>query len=166
MLTADTTRRAIAYLQMILSKLSDNTENTPSESINSIHESMEMDYQIVHQVPGRIRFRIEKIAQDRAYRRRLERLLKTDEDSINIRINGNAASVVIVYHNINIPVTHWVKLILLADGANLPKNFPAEQAGEQHNDFVDELAVVEASYSDNPNNNSKSIESLALWQSG
>jgi hypothetical protein len=54
-------------------------------------------YAIVHSVPGRIRLRIQRLAEDVLFVKRLERLLKDDSHVIKVRVNRTAASLVIHY---------------------------------------------------------------------
>ncbi len=74
-------------------------------------------YSIVHTIPGRIRLHVPRISSDRAYAKRLERLLKSDSQTTNVRINCDAASVAIAYQPNNIPVSHWFDLMQLANHA-------------------------------------------------
>ncbi|MBD2667026.1 hypothetical protein B6N60_00038 [Richelia sinica FACHB-800] len=71
-------------------------------------------YQVVHQIPGRIRFYVNKIAQDSVYCQRLEKLLKDDQQVSSFRVNSQASSVVITYHPLEISISHWEKLLELA----------------------------------------------------
>ncbi|MBD2597189.1 hypothetical protein H6G74_23100 [Nostoc spongiaeforme FACHB-130] len=59
--------------------------------------STQVAYNIVHAIPGRIRFHIPQISRDRQYVQRLENLLKADPVVTSERINKDAASVVITY---------------------------------------------------------------------
>ncbi|NEO97938.1 MAG: cadmium-translocating P-type ATPase [Symploca sp. SIO2E9] len=54
-------------------------------------------HQLVHATPGRVRFRIPRIARDREYAQRLHSLLAADPQITNIRLKLTAASVVIRY---------------------------------------------------------------------
>ncbi|NMG07264.1 HMA2 domain-containing protein [Brasilonema sp. UFV-L1] len=71
-------------------------------------------YSVVHAIPGRIRLNVPRVAGDRAYARRLERLLKTESQVTNVRVNCDAASIAITYQS-EVPVSHWVGLMQLAD---------------------------------------------------
>jgi hypothetical protein len=83
-----------------------------------------IDYKIVHQIPGRVRFHLPQITQDTAYCKRLEKLLKNEAAVSNFRLNISAASLVINYHNSDhhseISVSHWVKLMELALLTEIP----------------------------------------------
>jgi hypothetical protein len=57
---------------------------------------------IAHSVPGRLRLKVEQVAEDRVYAKRLERLLNNDDHVINVRVNRPAASVTIHYEQGNL----------------------------------------------------------------
>lgn len=102
-----------------LSKVEGNTIKQES-STNYVEQASEvtapakMAYRVVHAIPGRIRLHVPKIAEDRAYGRRLERLLKTDTQVTSVRVNFDAASIAIAYQSHEIPLSYWVSLIKLA----------------------------------------------------
>ncbi len=79
-----------------------------------------VDYSVVHAIGGRIRLNVPKIAQDRAYGRRLERIVKTDAEVTSVRVNFDAASIAIAYQSREIPLSHWVSLMELALETNPP----------------------------------------------
>jgi hypothetical protein len=110
-----------------LSKIEGKSPTQQHRSTDNVDKASEMaaksakvSYSVVHTMPGRIRLKIEKIAQDYAYGRRLERLLKTDTQVTNVRVNINAASIAIAYHSPEIPLSHWVSLMELALETNPP----------------------------------------------
>lgn len=126
MITADATRRVIDYIKPRISgsvsgksadaddKSAHEENQTPIVNKNSetTKWSAKVTYSVVHQIPGRIRFNLPLIASDRAYARRLERLLQTDTLVNNVRINCDAASVAITYNpRAEIAVSHWVSLM-------------------------------------------------------
>jgi hypothetical protein len=80
-------------------------------------------YSVVHAIPGRIRFNVPRVARDRAYARRLERLLKTDSKVTSVRVNCDAASIAIAHKAGEIPVSYWVGLMELAD-KTIPQTTP------------------------------------------
>jgi hypothetical protein len=80
----------------------------------------QIDYKVVHQIPGRIRFHLPQITQDTAYAKRLENLLKTDAEVSNFRLNFQAASVLINYHHQETSISHWINLMELALLTELP----------------------------------------------
>ncbi|MFN6572280.1 hypothetical protein [Dendronalium sp. ChiSLP03b] len=149
MITSDATRRAIDYLgpQFSTSESSKNSDpvattklSQPSLSTsdrqveppaqNNKDGDTAVVYRVVHAIAGRIRFHLPQLAQDRAYARRLERLLKTDPQVINVRLNSDAASIAIVYQPHNVPLTHWVSLMELALETN-PPTHPIQAINEQ-----------------------------------
>ncbi|MCC5634851.1 hypothetical protein LC593_03110 [Nostoc sp. CHAB 5844] len=157
MITADATRRVIDYLEPQISK-SDNKQSQSDAKIGEqqsaklnnttkqpkltqaitkpvvepVREdatsSANIAYTVVHTIPGRIRFHVPRIAQDHAYARRLERLLKTDAHVTNLRMNSDAASMAIAFQPTQVAVNHWVKLMELALQKNPPN--PAVQVVE------------------------------------
>jgi copper chaperone CopZ len=137
-ITANATRRVIDYLEPQLStteksinsqKTNNNTTDKSTSksevkqtSTNLAADSAKIEYSIVHAISGRIRFNVPRINRDRAYARRLERLLKTDPHVTNVRLNCDAASIAIAYGSGEIPVSHWVDLMRLADQIVPPTN--------------------------------------------
>ena len=90
-------------------------------------EPEKVNYKIVHTIPGRVRFRVPRIAKDIEYARRLEKLLKSDPVVKSERVNSAAASIVINYdhllateskekliHTINQRLSHLTDLIEFA----------------------------------------------------
>jgi hypothetical protein len=128
MITAEATRRVIDYLEPQIVgkdavKESATTVVTTEEFqpatagekiIKTTIKSTAVAYSVVHEIPGRIRFHIPQIASDRAYAKRLERLLKTDALVSQVRINCDAASLAISYKKNKVAVSHWVSLMELA----------------------------------------------------
>ncbi|MEH1840541.1 MAG: HMA2 domain-containing protein [Nostoc sp.] len=133
MIAADATRGVIGYLGSQVQTSEKNEGNYTSSAIKSdisestiqqenseVVEPAKIDYSVVHQIPGRIRLNLPKIAQDRAYGRRLERIVKTDAQVTNVRVNFDAASIAIAYQSGNIPLSYWVSLMELALKINPP----------------------------------------------
>ncbi|MEC4814297.1 MAG: hypothetical protein SAK29_13630 [Scytonema sp. PMC 1069.18] len=136
--TANAARRVISYVEPRLSasekstnsqKTKNSTTYQPSSnsevkqsSTNVAVDPAKIEYSIVHAIPGRIRFNVPRINRDRAYARRLERLLKTDPHVTNVRLNCDAASIAIAYGSTEISVSHWVDLMRLADQTVPPTN--------------------------------------------
>lgn len=89
---------------------------------NSITQPAKIAYSVVHAIPGRIRFHLPRLAEDRAYGRRLERLLNNDPQTMSVRVNIDAASIAIAYKLSQISVSHWVNLMELALQINLPSD--------------------------------------------
>jgi Heavy metal associated domain 2 len=92
-----------------------------------------INYSVVHSIPGRIRFNIPRIAQDRAYAKTLERLLKTEPHVTNVRINCDAASVAIAFEPSSLSKSHWFGLLELANQVIPSANQVASQATSKTN---------------------------------
>jgi hypothetical protein len=140
MIVADATRGVIGYLGSQVPISEKNEGNHTSSAIKSDISELELskeernnlekasevtapakiDYSVVHAIDGRIRLNVPKIAQDRAYARRLERIVKTDAEVTSVRMNFDAASIAIAYQSREIPLSHWVNLMELALETNLP----------------------------------------------
>ncbi|WP_448268764.1 HMA2 domain-containing protein [Nostoc sp. DSM 114159] len=133
MITADATRGVIGYLgsQVPTSEknegnhtssaiASDISESTIQQENSEVVAPAKIDYSVVHQIPGRIRLNVPKIAQDRAYGRRLERIVKTDAQVTSARVNFDVASIAIAYQSGDIPLSYWVSLMELALETNPP----------------------------------------------
>ncbi len=116
MIAANATRWVIGSIEPEISQTSSSKSPTVSASSDKIV------YSVVHAIPGRIRFNLPRIAEDRTYGRRLERLLKTDAQVTNVRINYSAASVAIAYQPGEISLDHWVNLMELALQTHPPTN--------------------------------------------
>ncbi|AHJ31650.1 hypothetical protein PN465_12930 [Nodularia spumigena CS-584] len=115
MITADATRRVIDYVEPKFSG-SDVEKTTASSVVTSDERTIvETVYTVVHAIPGRIRFHLPRLAEDKAYGRRLEKLLQADPQVVNLRVNYHAASIAIAYQPAKLAVTHWVNLIELAE---------------------------------------------------
>ncbi|MEO3705099.1 HMA2 domain-containing protein [Trichormus azollae] len=119
MLTADATRRVINCLE---------PEFLSEEKIKPIPDidrkyNTQIAYNIVHTIPGRIRFYIPLIAQDSAYTQRLETLLKAHNKITNLRVNSRASSIVIAYEYPGISIFHLLEIMELALQQN-PSIYP------------------------------------------
>ncbi|KAF3884178.1 MULTISPECIES: HMA2 domain-containing protein [Nostocales] len=149
-ITANATRRVISYVESQFSaaekspssKDGDNTavklnkldqsllSEVEQTSTNRAAQSAKITYNVVHAIPGRIRFNVPRVARDRAYAKRLERLLKTDSYVTTVRVSCDAASVAIGYGNSQIPVSYWANLMQLAD-ETIPQTAPVKTPIEQ-----------------------------------
>ena len=97
------------------------------EKILPILTAIETDYEIVHQIPGRIRLRVPKISRDRAmpakaesnYAQELKNLLKQDNRIIDIRIKNNSSSVVILYDPEALADSNQKKVALIESNGNM-----------------------------------------------
>jgi cation transport ATPase len=146
MITADATRRVIDYIEPQLFGTKKNkklntasaTQSTKKHEVTSqtslatveqiapvkqellstgTGKNAKITCNIVHAIPGRIRLNVPKLAQDREYARRLEKLLKADPQVTNVRMNCDAASVAIAYQPSSIAAVHWIGLMQLAQQA-------------------------------------------------
>ncbi|WP_242057945.1 MULTISPECIES: HMA2 domain-containing protein [Nostoc] len=99
-----------------------NQEVRDLKGKNSITQPAKIAYSVVHAIPGRIRFHLPRLAEDRAYGRRLERLINNDPQTIGVRVNSGAASIAISYQPSQISVSHWVNLMELALQTNPPSD--------------------------------------------
>ncbi|MGK7924755.1 MAG: HMA2 domain-containing protein [Spirulina sp.] len=61
-------------------------------------KSSEPSYEIVHQIPGRIRLKIPSLKKDRELIAKLENLTRWDNRITSVRVNPTTASVTIYYH--------------------------------------------------------------------
>ncbi|QSJ17321.1 hypothetical protein JYQ62_37845 [Nostoc sp. UHCC 0702] len=151
MVTSNATRRVIDYLEPQVSP-TENSKNSVKE-ITSLQPSLstsdrqlepplsnnqsrktaqpvKIAYKVVHAIPGRIRIQVPRLAQDRAYGRRLERLMKTDPQVVNVRINSDAGSIAIAYQPSDVSLSHWVSLMELALETN-PPTHPIKAVDQQ-----------------------------------
>ncbi len=67
------------------------------EEISTILAAIETDYEIVHQIPGRIRLRVSRISSDLSYAQKLQQSLQQNKIITDIRLKINSSSVVIFY---------------------------------------------------------------------
>ena len=103
-----------------------STIEVAEEKILPILTAIETDYEIVHQIPGRIRLRVPQISRARAvpakaesnYAQELKHLLKQDNRIIDIRINNNSSSVVILYDREALSDSNQKKVALIESEAN------------------------------------------------
>ena len=73
------------------------TNQMAAEEILPLLTAIETDYELVHQIPGRIRLRIPRISNDRNYAQELKHVLEQDNRITDIRLKTNSNSVVILY---------------------------------------------------------------------
>ncbi|MCX7596087.1 MAG: hypothetical protein N2235_20490 [Fischerella sp.] len=69
----------------------------PAKKDEQAKQPAKVAYSIAHAIPGRVRFRVPRIAEDPKYVQRLEALLKADPAVIDQRVNRCAASIAITY---------------------------------------------------------------------
>lgn len=124
-------------LSLLKSKVQQTFAIKTEKSTNSVQQVSnvaaqpgKITYNVVHTIPGRIRFHVPRVSQDRAYARRLERLLKTDAKVTSVRVNCDAASIAIAHKAGEIPLSYWVGLMELAD-KTIPQTTPVNRTTEQ-----------------------------------
>jgi hypothetical protein len=77
----------------------------PQISLASNAAPQQISYNIAHAIPGRIRFRIPRIATDAGYADKLKAVMEF-HGMTDVRINPEAASIVIKYRSEKIPISH------------------------------------------------------------
>ncbi|NMG20962.1 HMA2 domain-containing protein [Brasilonema bromeliae] len=92
---------------------SNKCNHTPDKTDHKTKKPAKVAYSIAHAIPGRVRFRIPRIAKDSKYVQRLEALLKADALVTGKRVNSAAASIVITYKSGTIPNSKKRSLSLL-----------------------------------------------------
>lgn len=91
---------------------------------NKTAPSQRIAYSIAHTIPGRVRFRIPRLAKDLEYADKLKLAIESDSRTTSVRINPTAASIVINYQRGAISErqmrSHLVNLIQTAPNVVLP----------------------------------------------
>lgn len=82
---------------------------------------------LIHQVPGRVRFRIPRLAANPALGRRLEQILSQETTILNYRLNAQAASLVIHYSG-SAPADWYKDVVEMVQQAASPP-IPQQQLG-------------------------------------
>lgn len=75
-----------------------STTEVAAAEIAILLATIETDYQIIHQIPGRIRLRVPLISRDFDYAHKLKHQLEQDNRIIQVRCKNNNASMVILYN--------------------------------------------------------------------
>ncbi|BAZ20758.1 hypothetical protein NIES4073_16350 [Kalymmatonema gypsitolerans NIES-4073] len=81
----------------LLSTPQDQFNHDVGKTHQTVKQPATVTYSIAHAIPGRVRFRVPRIAKDSKYVQRLEALLKADPVVTGERVNNAAASIVITY---------------------------------------------------------------------
>ena len=97
-----------------------STTEVVAEEISTLLTAIETDYEIVHQIPGRIRLRVPRISRDHAvaakadrnYAQELKQSLEQDKRITDIRLKINSSSVVILYDSEALAESHKEKAAL------------------------------------------------------
>ncbi|MEA5604932.1 HMA2 domain-containing protein [Nostoc sp. UHCC 0252] len=127
------------------------------EKASEVAAPAKIDYSVVHAIGRRIRLNVPKIAQDRAYARRLERIVKTDAEVISVRMNFDAASIAIAYQSREIPLSHWVNLMELALETN-PPTLPITKANQPLQEVSQTAEVADTTTVNDPTPVSQTAE--------
>ncbi|MEA5604931.1 hypothetical protein [Nostoc sp. UHCC 0252] len=111
-----------------VSKTQSNLVSSTDSVIQQAKKPAKVAYSIAHAIPGRVRFRVPRIACDPKYVQRLETLLKSDSTVTSERVNSAAKSVVITYKTgmmrnsqkrvqsfLSTPISHLINLIQSAN---------------------------------------------------
>lgn len=80
-----------------LNHAADVQQASPGKRKQRAKQPAKLVYSIAHAIPGRVRFRVPRIAKDPKYVQRLKALLKADPAVTSERVNSAAASIVITY---------------------------------------------------------------------
>ncbi|MGQ4648239.1 HMA2 domain-containing protein [Lyngbya aestuarii] len=101
---------------------------------DNLVKSVKIAYSLVHAIPGRLRFQIPLIAQDRDYAQRLQKLITADARVTNCRCKPAAESVVIIYKaesaSTAVISAHLITLIQAAAARNVSESTKAPAAEE------------------------------------
>ena len=89
-----------------------STTEVGAEEISTLLTAIKTDYEIVHQIPGRMRLRIPRISRDCNYARELKQSLEQDKRITDIRLKINSSSVVILYDSEALAESHKEKAAL------------------------------------------------------
>lgn len=124
MITDRVSHELLKYIEseFLTEKPESETQNSANELNGKVAEQQQLSYSIVHETPGRIRFRIPLVAKDADYAQKLTQLAESDPRVTNIKINKDAASVAICYQASDLSPAaikaHLVHLIELANDPN------------------------------------------------
>lgn len=99
-----------------------------SNPVDDTAITLEKSYSIAHEVPGRIRFSIPKLATDFDYADKLKALIESDSKVTDVRLNQKAGSIAISYQSdLNTNDQTRAHLVNLIDD-NAPAYTPVMQA--------------------------------------
>lgn len=152
LIAAGAIRQVMSHLELeaLVSDASESSEEIERKSkeesvavdeINDLAaQSVKAACSVVHATPGRVRLKVPRLVEEWVYAQQLEKLLKADATIANVRVNRDAASLVITYHPSAIPVSHWVEFMQLADEATVPTDLTAvttQQSSREQNSPVE-----------------------------
>ncbi len=135
-----TSKKSFDYQKNIIS-LEQQRKKATLTSQASNAAPQEISYSVAHAIPGRIRFRVPRIATDAWYADRLKAVMEFNGIP-DVRINREAASIVIKYRSEKISeqkmrsrsdserVSQLIKLIQTAPSIDVPKQVTAKSVVE------------------------------------
>jgi hypothetical protein len=105
-----------------------NSHQQPKRITSSVANKTELpqkiSYSVVHAIPGRVRFRIPRLAIDSEYANKLKQVIESDSRTTNVCVNPTSASIVINYQQDKISDeqmrSHLVNLIQTAPNIVVP----------------------------------------------
>lgn len=135
LLVTGLTRSLVEQLDFDLSlvALPTGDSETPTEENverNEWVEAIALSDVIAHEIPGRVRLHLPRVAEDAAYATRLEQLATAEDDITRVRINPASGSVTLNYRLHRSPQgmrSRIARLLVAAETANLqavPSNSP------------------------------------------
>ncbi len=147
-IAASVTRQAIAQLEQNSTDAAVITVATPAPTAaqSAVKAPSAMGVEIVHAIPGRVRLRVPKIAQDSTCADRLQTALSAQPEVTEIRLNPLTASIVVQYE-IAAGLdeswrSHLVEMIQEAI-ADLPQETPTpEPDSPEESDYPEETPAV------------------------
>lgn len=99
-------------------------KKSASSTDNKTVSPQKIAYSVAHSIPGRIRFRIPRLAKDGEYADKLKLAIESEPRTTSVRINPTASSIVINYQRGEISDkqmrSHLVNLIQTAPNVVLP----------------------------------------------
>jgi Heavy metal associated domain 2 len=88
---------AIVFYLMSVGGICQKINCQENNSEQDLSQSTKVTCSVLHAIPGRVRFHVPLIGKDAEYTRELEKLLTAETQVTNVRVNRNAASIVINY---------------------------------------------------------------------
>lgn len=130
LLATGLTRQAVKQIDFDLSALfldRDDTVFTNTALTNSLEpsrkpETLALAEIVVHDVPGRLRLRLPRVAEDAAYVKRLERLATAEDSITSVRINPASSSVTVTYPSETPSSEMRLRMSRLLIAAEMPKS--------------------------------------------
>ncbi|BAZ08429.1 hypothetical protein NIES4071_02340 [Calothrix sp. NIES-4071] len=104
-----------------------DSKEATSNPVNETALTPEVSYNIVHAIPGRIRFSIPKLATDSSYADKVKALLESDSNVTDVRLNAKAASIAISYKS-DPTYDDQIRAHLVNIIQDAPKQAPVKQA--------------------------------------